>query len=147
MRKAMFVLVTLAAGAGALTGCHRGQSDPAAPLGSPSGAVTAGASEAAHNTIPCALAGAKGFDQQCTVEQASEMGEQVLVIRHPDGGFRRFRAAKGKREPVAADGADQAVIVHTPTTVEVTVAQDRYRFPAAPAAPAAAAPTGNAGQR
>ena len=54
------------------------------------------------------------------------------MVRHPDGGFRRFRIADDRAGMVAIDGADEAVNADSSASpvLEVTVGADRYRFPA-----------------
>lgn len=54
------------------------------------------------------------------VERAGE----VLVIRHPDGSFRRLNAEDLR----AADGSDAGQILVAGETVEISVAGDRYRW-------------------
>jgi len=81
--------------------------------------------------IDCALAGAADFAPDCFV-QDSRVGEQrFLTVRHKDGAFRRFEMVADGRGVVAADGADKATAKWSAEGVlEVTVADDRYRFPA-----------------
>ena len=98
----------------------------------------AGAGDA--QTVPCALAGAKLFKQDCTLERSSGDGRQIVVVRHPDGGFRRLIALDGGRRYAAADGADKAEIVPNGKDIEVTVEDDHYLFPA----PASTPPGANA---
>jgi hypothetical protein len=95
---------------------------------SPAGADQAEPIEQAE-TVPCAIDGATEF-AACPVERsAGEAGEDILVIRHPGGGFRRLTlSAQG--ELAAADGADEAVGQRRGDALEVTIAGDRYRFPA-----------------
>ncbi len=71
--------------------------------------------------IDCAVGPGAELGADCMVERACE----VLVIRHPDGSFRRLNAA----DLSAADGSDGAQIVAGGETVEVQVAGDRYRWP------------------
>jgi hypothetical protein len=80
--------------------------------------------------IECALAGATSFTHGCAVEPVrSESGLQ-LVVRHPDGGFRRFDVLTDGHGLATADGAQVATIAMTEVGIEVTVGTDRYRFPA-----------------
>ena len=81
--------------------------------------------------IECALAGAASFARECAVEQVREQGGLMLVVRHPDGGFRRFDVLTDGRGLAAADGADRArIAVGGEGAIEVAVGPDRYRFPA-----------------
>ena len=80
--------------------------------------------------IACALDGAAEFKPDCAVERAVNDGAMTLVVRHPDGGFRRFDVLADGRGVAVADGADEAQVVLAGDTLEVTVGTDRYRFPA-----------------
>ena len=86
--------------------------------------------------IPCALAGAAEFSPTCTVESQIVPGGTILVIRHPDGGFRRFEIEGDLVR--TADGVDPAVVTVLPDATEVAVESDRYRLP--PPAPPVNAP-------
>ena len=104
----------------------------------PLAACSPGASETPPpdpgSLIECALAGAADFARDCAVERSREEGGLILVVRHPDGGFRRFEVLTDGRGLASADGADQAQIaVHGTGSeggIEVAVGPDRYRFPA-----------------
>ena len=80
--------------------------------------------------IECALAGATAFTRDCAVEQVREGGGLSLVVRHPDGGFRRFDVLTDGRGLAAAAGADPARIAGHGDGIEVAVGAPRYRFPA-----------------
>ncbi len=82
--------------------------------------------------IECALGEGAEFAPDCLVERSAVEGERVLTVRHPDGGFRRFDQVDDGRGLVIADGADQAKLTFAGDMLEVTVATDRYRFPAVP---------------
>jgi hypothetical protein len=82
--------------------------------------------------VECALGEGSQFGPDCLIEKvAGEQGSE-FVVRHPDGGFRRFRIAEDRSGMVALDGADTAVneLVGEPKVLQVTVGADRYRFPA-----------------
>jgi len=103
----------------ALAGCHKRAHDTIA--------------EAAEHgaVVPCALAGAKTFKPECAVERTTEGDGLMLIMHHPDGGFRRLLVTTDGRGVVTADGSDQATIaVIDPGTIEVTVGDDRYHLPA-----------------
>jgi hypothetical protein len=87
---------------------------------------------AAHATqVKCALAGAATFDDGCSVDRKVSGDGLMLMIHHPDGGFRRLVVTTDGRGVVTADGSDAATVsVVDPATIEVTVGQDRYRLPA-----------------
>jgi hypothetical protein len=84
----------------------------------------------AGEQIACALGSAASFSDSCTAERVSQDGKQGVIVRHADGGFRRFELlATGGVS--AADGADAAVMELAGGLLEVTVGNDRYRFPVA----------------
>jgi len=80
--------------------------------------------------VACALSGAEVFVRDCKIEQLNGGGQNVLIIRHPDGGFRRFNIVPGMGVE-AADGAEVAeVSIIDDKMIEVAVGADRYRLPA-----------------
>lgn len=79
--------------------------------------------------VACALGQDARFAPVCAVERGVQDGEKVLVVRHPDGAFRRFLVLKDGHGLAAADGADLAQTGIAGNLLEVTVGQDRYRFP------------------
>ena len=93
--------------------------------------------EAAGETIPCALDGATDFAPVCGVEREIVPGGTILVIRHPDGGFRRFEIEGDLVR--TADGAETVTVTPGADATEVAVGNDRYRL-APPAPPVDAAP-------
>ena len=80
--------------------------------------------------IPCALDGATEFASSCAVDRAQVDGKLTLIVRHPDGAFRRFAVVTDGRGLAVADGAEQAVNTMQGDKLAVTVADDRYLFPA-----------------
>ncbi|PXW75154.1 hypothetical protein C7451_107123 [Blastomonas natatoria] len=81
--------------------------------------------------IACALAGEAEFAEKCDVERVQGGDRRELVLRHPDGGFRRFEIVTDGRGLVSADGAEEAVV--TPLSdgrIQLSVGDDRYRIPA-----------------
>lgn len=104
MRKVLLLTLLLAA-------CGRPPGDP----------------EPDMRVIDCALGDAADFSASCKVEQAG----QVLVVHHPDGGFRRLQKVADGRGVIAADGVEPAHVAWIADgRLEVTVGHDRYRFPA-----------------
>ncbi|WP_017671301.1 hypothetical protein [Blastomonas sp. AAP53] len=102
-----------------------GCSDPSSPAGPESVA------DGDDAKVSCALAGETEFTEQCEVERVQSGAARELVLRHPDGGFRRFEIVTDGRGLVAADGAEEAVI--TPLSdgrIQLSVGPDRYRIPA-----------------
>lgn len=81
--------------------------------------------------IDCALAGAAKFAPDCFAQDSRSGDQRFLTVRHKDGAFRRFQMVDDGRGVIAADGADEASAKWTAEGVlEVSVAGDRYRFPA-----------------
>jgi hypothetical protein len=78
-------------------------------------------------TLSCAVNGSAALTTSCTAERVVVAGSPVLVIRHPDGGFRRFDVLAGGTL-AETDGAIRAAVVRTGTTLDVTVGADRYRL-------------------
>src|SRR6478752_194508 len=100
------------------------------PTPTPSATPTPAPSATAAGNVSCAVDGAAAFATTCTAERVLVGGAPVLVIRHADGGFRRFDVlADGTL--TEADGAQRASFVRSGTTLDVTVGTDRYRFDAA----------------
>ena len=84
-----------------------------------------------EDRIACALGDETEFTEQCDVERVQNGETRELVMRHPDGGFRRFEIVSDGRGLVAADGSEEAVV--TPLTdgrIQLSVGGDRYRLPA-----------------
>jgi hypothetical protein len=80
------------------------------------------------NLIECAVAGAVAFGRECQVEHAEENGARILIVRHPDGSFRRFIVTDDGYGLATADGVQRAAIGLHGEETEVTVGTDRYRF-------------------
>ena len=84
------------------------------------------------NRVDCALAGAATFARVCVAEWGPRWngGSNEVVVRHPDGSFRRLIAYDDGRGFVAADGADKAEVSTQDQATVVAIDNDRYRFPA-----------------
>ena len=95
--------------------------------GSPSTAADDG--DQGPHKIECALQGAPSFTRDCTLERVTQGDEFYLVVRHPDGAFRRFKVLKDGRGVAAADGADEARTHITDGVLEASIGKDRYRLP------------------
>jgi hypothetical protein len=81
--------------------------------------------------IECALAGSAAFERICTTEQIAGSEGKILVIRHPDGGFRRFDILTDGRGLAPADGFDETKInLLSDGMIEVSSGDDKYRLPA-----------------
>lgn len=85
--------------------------------------------------VPCALAGARDFAPDCRQEVTKRDGEEIWVVRHPDGGFRRFVIIDNGTRIATADGVEEVEAKRVGSELEVRVGNDRYRFPAAPETP------------
>ena len=123
MQRASFVALALALGA-----CSKGSSETAGPEVAEGG-----------EHIECALGPGMDFVRDCAIERSREGGVYKMIVRHPDGGFRRFEV--GADNAIAAsDGADAVQVALKGAVAEVTVGEDRYRIPLERAPAAAAAP-------
>ena len=112
----------------ALSACG---SDPEADL---LAAESETAEEAAlQGKVECALAGGADFNRNCTTERVSGPEGQMLVVRHPDGGFRRFKILTDGRGLLPADGIDPDFKINVLPNgmIEVRSVDDIYRLPAA----------------
>ncbi|SCW48206.1 hypothetical protein SAMN02927924_00828 [Sphingobium faniae] len=77
--------------------------------------------------IECAIGVKAAWARDCAAQRQGDM----LMLRHADGGFRRFTIVKDGRGLVPADGSEQArVDVAGDRQIELTVGDDRYRLPA-----------------
>ena len=85
--------------------------------------------KAAGDAVDCAVHGAARFAQECTVERGEQDGSRLLIVRHPDGSFRRLELLGGAGL-ASADGAEPVATARTSDGVEASIAGDRYRFPA-----------------
>lgn len=81
--------------------------------------------------IDCSLNGAGGFGRDCTMERVEQDAESFVIVRHPDGAFRRFELGVPGRGLITADGAEEAEITDMGGYVEVRVGSDRYHLPIA----------------
>ena len=87
--------------------------------------------DTAEGRIPCALGGGDAFTTRCTIDRAQTQDGLMLTIRHPDGGFRRFRLLADGRGLEAADGAERASVqISGRHQIEVATGGERYRLPA-----------------
>ena len=108
-----------------LTACGEGNSLADAERGAAGDAAAAG-------RIECALAGGADFQRVCTTETLAGERGRMLVIRHPDGGFRRFDILTDGRGLAPADGFDETRIkILEGGMIEVKSGDDAYRLPAA----------------
>lgn len=108
------------AGVMLLAACSQGE---AGPRGSKAEAVY------------CALGGSLQFQDNCTIERSTVDGAQVIVVRHPDGAFRRLEVSKDGQNLTAADGAEQSQSALKGDRFEVILGDSRYVIPAKADAP------------
>ncbi|MGL5838764.1 MAG: hypothetical protein ACRCY3_09725 [Sphingorhabdus sp.] len=118
----LFLLAALTA----LAGCDSGKKTLA-------DAEREAAGDAAEaGKVDCALAGSSKFERVCTTETLSASSGNMLVIRHPDGGFRRFDILTDGRGLTPADGFDETAIkILNDGMIELRSGDDSYRLPAA----------------
>lgn len=79
-------------------------------------------------TVACAVGEAHDLTEDCILERVHENGADMLVLHHPDGGFRRLIVLPSGGL-IAADGADQAQVSVEQGIFAVSLGQDRYRIP------------------
>jgi hypothetical protein len=122
----IFKVLTIAALVVGLSACGKGNDDAL------NKAEQSASQEAAlDGKIECALAGATTFARTCTTERISGQHGQLLIIRHPDGGFRRFNILTDGRGLSPADGFDETKIAILPNgMIELKSGDDLYRLPA-----------------
>ena len=95
--------------------------------------------------IECAIDGASDFSRDCYTERLVGENGVTMIIRHPDGGFRRFNVLTDGHGLEAADGFDQARIsIVEDGRILVTVGPDQYLLPAQIKAAAKSAATATA---
>lgn len=81
--------------------------------------------------IECAIDGESDFSRDCSTERLTGEGGITMIIRHPDGGFRRFNVLTDGHGLEAADGFDKAKIsIVEDGKILVTVGPDKYLLPA-----------------
>lgn len=79
----------------------------------------------------CSVDGAADMTQSCTLERIDGPEGQILVVHHPEGGFRRFRIVRDGRGVIPADGAEPSkLFIAAENSVDILIGSDRYRFPA-----------------
>lgn len=81
--------------------------------------------------VECAINGDSNFTRDCVTERLSGEGGVTMIIRHPDGGFRRFNILTDGHGLEAADGFDKAqVSIVEDGKILVSVGPDKYMLPA-----------------
>lgn len=79
--------------------------------------------------IYCALGGASAFTDTCRLERTTIDARPLLVVRHPDGGFRRLQVSPDGQHLDAVDGADTAQSALKEGRYEVILGGDKYVIP------------------
>lgn len=80
--------------------------------------------------IACAVGGSAQLADVCSIERVRKEGKLSLVVRHPDGAFRRFDVTTDGTGVAVADGAEPAQTALKGGKLDVSVGADRYLFPA-----------------
>ncbi|HYE29147.1 MAG TPA: hypothetical protein VEA61_13085 [Allosphingosinicella sp.] len=89
------------------------------------------APDAPGERIACAVDGATAFARVCTVERSPRVDGALLIVRGPNGGFRRLVASGDGAEIETADGVEAAEVTQLGNgLVEVEIGSDRYLLPA-----------------
>ncbi len=78
--------------------------------------------------VACALQGAEEFSAECRLVETGEGNARTVVMRHPDGGFRKLAPADTPAGLVELDGAQQARSWREGDDVVLIVGDDRYRW-------------------
>jgi hypothetical protein len=85
----------------------------------------------ADGKVECAVSGEKILTRSCETEKIVGPDGQLLIIRHPNGGFRRFKILTDGRGLKPAEGADLVAIqLLDDGKIEVAIAGDKYHLPA-----------------
>ena len=84
---------------------------------------------ASEQMLDCAIGPGTGFSESCTLQKFERENETIYRVNHPGGGFRMFTVAADGSGMVPYDGADGAVNRLEGEMLEVTVGDERYRFP------------------
>ncbi len=83
------------------------------------------------NKIECALNGADMFSKICATERVSAEDGTILMIRHSDGGFKRFRILTDGRGLEVAEGFnDTHIEIIDETYIILSSGNDKYKLQA-----------------
>lgn len=83
------------------------------------------------NKIECALNGSDSFSLNCATERVSSDNGTILMIRHSDGGFKRFRILTDGRGLETAEGFDDSSIeIIDEEYIILSSGVDRYKLKA-----------------
>ena len=81
--------------------------------------------------VACALQGAGEFASRCSLVRMGEGEDRAIVMRHPDGGFRKLAPADTPAGLVERDGAQRAMSWREGNAIVLQIGDDRYRWEAA----------------
>lgn len=117
-----------------LAACGSGAEDEAEkPVGAAERTAEQNASAKPDNEgkIDCAINGAQDMARICSVEWLTTENGREMIVRHDDGGFRRFQMVTDGRGLITADGSEDATItLNDQNEIIVSVGGDKYRLPA-----------------
>ncbi len=115
------VALSLSMGCLALSACSSDEED-----------IAAAQEEAlVGNKIECALDAVEQFTLSCATERVVEEDQTILMIRHSDGGFKRFRILTDGRGLEAAEGFDPIIIeIIDDDNIMLISGADRYKLKA-----------------
>lgn len=83
------------------------------------------------NKIECALNGADIFSENCATERVASENGTILMIRHSDGGFKRFRILTDGRGLEVAEGYDDSRIeIIDENHILLSSGNDKYKLKA-----------------
>lgn len=83
-----------------------------------------------EGAIDCRVRGAAAFERACTLEAREGEVGRMLVVRYPDGGFRRLIVADGGAI-LAADGAERTLTAEREDgRIQVSLGGDTFLLPA-----------------
>lgn len=80
--------------------------------------------------LSCAIGGIPKFESVCSVERDVAGDTLFLVVRNPDGGFRRFEVLPDGKGISPADGTQTAEVTTKGEVVTVKIDEDLYQIPA-----------------
>ena len=123
-----FAVLVVTCGGDVIAGANGGPSEDRQNSAAP----TPGGSNLENSSgsrIACAPYGAKAFDSTCAVERSEVDGATLIAVIHPDGGFRRFEQLADGSGLAAVAGADEVTQTLDGDILEISIADNRYRFP------------------
>lgn len=82
--------------------------------------------------VECRLGGAADFASECALHWSGLAGQaaRLLLVRHPDGGFRRLLVSEDGKRINVADGAEMPRVTMQGGVAEIAIGGDAYRIPA-----------------